>query len=441
MRTLISIIITVLWCYHGVAQTNPIPVANAIRLDIRNSINTQYNSWFLAQPPSNSFLVLDQGSALPRFATFNTVFDYTGGSPNQPISLDFSGLLPAYGLQLVAETGSIYDLLDVNDLSDVAFTGDYNDLINLPSIPADQINSDWNSVSGVSQILNKPSIPSAQIQTDWNAISGIGVLLNKPTLGSAALQPSSAFATAVQGTLADTALQVAPVTSVNGHTGTVTIVQSDISGLVAAISAKFTTPSGTTAQYVRGDGSLATLPSPGTGTVTSVTAGTGLSGGTFTTSGTVSMPNTGSAGTYANVTTDAQGRVTAGTGRSITNNTSRTIVTTTSSQGWQPTGGSTRDYQVSYSFNLSSTATIGGASSATIVIEVATTNSTTPADWTIIGRVSNGQTITLAIALQSVQTSLLDITRIIPAGSFVRARSILTGTSSASWDSGQETLL
>jgi hypothetical protein len=52
-----------------------------------------------------------------------------------------------------------------------------------------------------------------------------------------------------------------------------------------------------------------------TGTVTSVSAGAGLSGGTWTTSGTVSMPNVGTAGTYGDathipaVTTDAQGRV------------------------------------------------------------------------------------------------------------------------------------
>ncbi len=48
-----------------------------------------------------------------------------------------------------------------------------------------------------------------------------------------------------------------------------------------------------------------------TGTVTSVTAGTGLSGGTITTTGTLSLPNVGTAASYGPVTTDAQGRVTA----------------------------------------------------------------------------------------------------------------------------------
>lgn len=48
--------------------------------------------------------------------------------------------------------------------------------------------------------------------------------------------------------------------------------------------------------------------------VTSVTAGTGLSGGVITTTGTISMPNVGTNGTYNNpsqIITDAQGRVTS----------------------------------------------------------------------------------------------------------------------------------
>ena len=53
-------------------------------------------------------------------------------------------------------------------LAPVAKSGNYNDLENKPSIPAAQVNSDWNAKSGVSQILNKPTIPTktSQLQND-----------------------------------------------------------------------------------------------------------------------------------------------------------------------------------------------------------------------------------------------------------------------------------
>lgn len=42
-------------------------------------------------------------------------------------------------------------------LAPVAYSGSYSDLSNTPTIPAAQVNSDWNSSTGVSEILNKPS--------------------------------------------------------------------------------------------------------------------------------------------------------------------------------------------------------------------------------------------------------------------------------------------
>ena len=52
------------------------------------------------------------------------------------------------------------------------FSGSYTDLTNKPTIPAAQVNSDWNASSGLAQILNKPALFSGSY-TD---------LTNKPTL-------------------------------------------------------------------------------------------------------------------------------------------------------------------------------------------------------------------------------------------------------------------
>lgn len=58
------------------------------------------------------------------------------------------------------------DKADISSLAAVATTGDYDDLINTPNIPAAQVNSDWNANSGVAEILNKPAIPDAYSKTE-----------------------------------------------------------------------------------------------------------------------------------------------------------------------------------------------------------------------------------------------------------------------------------
>lgn len=91
-------------------------------------------------------------------------------------------------------------------LAAVATSGNYNDLQNKPTIPAPQVNSDWNASSGIARILNKPNLapvatsgsyndltdkPSApeipdQVNADWNATSGVSQILNKPNLATVA---------------------------------------------------------------------------------------------------------------------------------------------------------------------------------------------------------------------------------------------------------------
>ena len=65
---------------------------------------------------------------------------------------------------------------DSADLATVATTGDYDDLLNKPTIPAAQVNSDWDAVSGVAQILNKPTLATVATSGSYSDLS------NKPTI-------------------------------------------------------------------------------------------------------------------------------------------------------------------------------------------------------------------------------------------------------------------
>lgn len=59
---------------------------------------------------------------------------------------------------------------DTSSLATVATTGDYTDLINTPTIPAAQVQSDWNqsTTTAVDYIKNKPTIPTDTNQlTNW----------------------------------------------------------------------------------------------------------------------------------------------------------------------------------------------------------------------------------------------------------------------------------
>jgi hypothetical protein len=120
---------------------------------------------------------------------------------------------------------------DITSISAVGFSNDYNDLDNLPTIPAAQVNSDWNATSGVEEILNKPTIPTG-------------------TVTSVGLTMPAAFSVANS-----------PITS----SGSL-----DVTG------------AGTVSQYVRGDGSLANFPaSTGGGGSLSFYLNGSVSQGTF----------------------------------------------------------------------------------------------------------------------------------------------------------------
>lgn len=186
---------------------------------------------------------------------------------------------------------------------------------------------------------------------------------------------------------------------------------------------------GTTLQYIRGDETLGT--SPVLATVATTGAYSDLTGKPTIPSAQVNSDWNASSG-VAQVLNKPT--------RTFNNAPGRSIVTGTGAVGFQPSV--TRDTFVAASMGIVTTASIGSGQDAYITMETASTNSATPSDWVEIGRIRNGQTYTLAVAVQGVQTIAGDIARIIPAGWYVKYRAVnVTGTPVASWISGQEVLL
>ena len=294
---------------------------------------------------------------------------------------------------------------DISSISAVGFSNDYNDLDNKPTIPAAQVNSDWNATSGVAEILNKPTIPSiaglatvtyvdqqdalkvdkvagkglstndftntlktkldgiqagaeVNVNADWNATSGDAQILNKPTLtngtvtsvgvtagtgisvsGSPITSSGSITVTnsapdqvvaltagsgiAVTGTYPNFTITnnapsggtvtsvtaTAPMSSTGGATPNLSMSSANgttngylLSSDWLIFNGKFNTPTGTTLQYVRGDGSLATFPAITSGTVTSVgltmPSAFNVASSPVTTSGTLAVTGAGTVSEY-----------------------------------------------------------------------------------------------------------------------------------------------
>jgi len=143
--------------------------------------------------------------------------------------------------------------------STVASSGDYNDLNNKPTIPAAQVNSDWNSVSGVSQVLNKPTNVSS-FSNDVGYLTSITSLQITAALGFtpySAANPAG-YITGINSALIAAALGYTPYNGTANPNGYINTVTS--SNVTTALGFTPVNPNGTTSQYIRGDGSKVTFP-------------------------------------------------------------------------------------------------------------------------------------------------------------------------------------
>lgn len=101
---------------------------------------------------------------------------------------------------------------------------------------------------------------------------------------------------------------------------------------------------------------------------------------------------------------------------------------------------STKVSSVKLNVSTSTTSTIGGPSTSLVALKICSTNNATEASWTTVGTVENDQTITLALALNSVQAVKGQLCADIPAGWYVKLVNSGSGTHSEAFVAGQQTI-
>lgn len=118
-----------------------------------------------------------------------------------------------------------------------------------------------------------------------------------------------------------------------------------------------------------------------------------------------------------------------GNGQTIYPNVTRPINSTTF------TVSATRWAFVAYNISISCTATIGSTASGSVALQYSTNAGST---WTTESTVSNSNTVTLAIVLNSVNTQGVVLSGIIPANALVRMVSTVTGTTTITYSPSTE---
>ena len=95
---------------------------------------------------------------------------------------DYDDLTNKPTLATVATTGNYNDLSNRPTIPAAQVNADWDavagvsQILNKPTIPAAQVNADWDAVSGVEEILNKPTLATVATSGDYDD------LLNKPTI-------------------------------------------------------------------------------------------------------------------------------------------------------------------------------------------------------------------------------------------------------------------
>ncbi len=176
---------------------------------------------------ANKFLKADGTWAVPPGGSGSGSTNLTVTEAGNSVAIASSS---GSGATIPAATSTAAGVLDstraakIDGLATVASSGSYNDLSNKPTIPAAQVNSDWNAPSGAAQILNKPAIPAAPTNMSGATASAAGSagLVPAPSAGqqSSFLRGDGTWAWASGGGTNISITQASSQVTVNSSTGT-----------------------------------------------------------------------------------------------------------------------------------------------------------------------------------------------------------------------------
>lgn len=183
-----------------IALTAPQNICYAV--SIKNTVTGRYvlgvgqgNSYGCVQPTGDTFdfdafvpstLVLQLGQSITNLHIQNAVIDNcTGAGCGSGGGGAVDSVFGRTGA-VTAHTGdySYSQISGTPTLATVATSGAYSDLTGKPTIPAAQVNVDWNSLSGITQILNKPALATVATTGAYTDLSGKPSLATVATSGS-----------------------------------------------------------------------------------------------------------------------------------------------------------------------------------------------------------------------------------------------------------------
>lgn len=298
-----------------------------------------------------------------------------------------------------------------DSLATVAFTGNYPDLNELPTIPILPINE--------SDVTNLPTDLSGKVDktttVNTHALSS-NVTVTQSDIGLGNVNNTSDI---------NKPISTATQTALN-------LKQNNIT-------------TGSSSQYFKGDLTLGTLASvattgnytdlSGTPTIPSsqVNSDWNSNSGLSQILNRPSLATIATSGNYSDLINQP----------TIPNVTRTTSILSLSLVGSGATGTqihATKDSSVKCTVSTSTTSTIGGPATSVVALKICSTNNVTEGSWTTVATFESDQTITLAIALQSVQVVKGQICADIPGGWYMKLVNSGTGTHSETFVSGQQTI-